>query len=141
MIRARFFVAGEPATQGSKRIVQPKGHRRPMLIEVSQKLPAWRTAVGAEAIQARARLGRQLTGPLTLKACFYLRRPKRPKSSYPRLDCDKLARGLLDGICENGGLIEDDSQFVKIEIEKRYAETWTGQNGQMTGCDVEIRDA
>ncbi len=27
MIRARFFVAGTPATQGSKRIAQPKRHR------------------------------------------------------------------------------------------------------------------
>lgn len=130
----RFFVAGDPATQGSKRIVQPKGHRRPVLLEVSKTLPAWRAAIGAEAMQARARLGRRLTGPLVIRAIFLLRRPKRPRYPYPRLDCDKLTRGLLDGICENGGLVENDAQFVRIEIEKRYTE-------REPGCAVEIADA
>lgn len=134
MIRARFFVAGEPATQGSKRIVQPKGHRRPMLIEVSKKLEPWRAAVMADAMIARQRLSATLKQPLAVFATFWFTRPKRPARPYPTLDIDKLQRALFDGLTE-GGLIADDSWIVDVQITKRWCE-----KGKLPGCDVTVSD-
>lgn len=134
MIRARFFVAGEPATQGSKRIVQPKGHRRPMLLEVSKKLGPWRAAVQAGAMVARQRLGTTLKQPVAVCATFWCKRPKRPARPYPVLDLDKLQRALFDGLVE-GGLIVDDSWIVDVIATKRWCE-----KGIVPGCDVMVTD-
>lgn len=136
MIRARFFVAGEPTTQGSKRIVQPKGHRRAILIEMTaHKLALWREAIAGEAIRARMHLGCTLTGPLRLEAGFRCWKPKRPVNSYPRLDLDKLARALLDGLCTDGLLAGNDAQFTTLVLRKRYV-----AGSEEPGCSVVIED-
>lgn len=133
MIRARFFVAGEPATQGSKRIVQPKGHRRPMLIEqTTKKLAPWRTAIEAEALIARQRFSGPLTEPLTVSTTFYFRRPKKPARPYPRHDLDKLMRAVGDGLVR-GQLLTDDRQIVAWTASKRWTEDLT-----QVGCAVTV---
>lgn len=132
MIRARFFVAGDPAPQGSKRIVQPKGHRRPLLLEMSKKLPAWRKAVAAEALAERQRLGATITVPVTLTLDFWLKRPQRPKNPYPSVDLDKLCRACCDGLVA-GQLLADDRLVVHLNAYKGWADEG--------GCSVEIQDA
>jgi Holliday junction resolvase RusA-like endonuclease len=133
MIRARFFVAGHPATQGSKRIVQPKGHRRPMLIEQTSKtLKPWRTAVAAFSVIEHASLG-QLDGPLAVHLLFSLKRPKKPSRPYPTADVDKLARAVLDALV-HGGLVKDDSQVVQLDATKRWA------IDEEVGCMICIED-
>lgn len=132
MIRARFFVAGEPATQGSKRIVQPKGHRRPIMIEVSKKLGPWRAAVAAEALTARQSLGETLTGPVALTLAFVLRAPKRKRHLYPSLDLDKLVRGVGDALV-HGKLLADDRQIIQLSANKLWSTPTQGP-----GCLVTI---
>lgn len=134
MIRARFFVAGDPAPQGSKRIVQPKGHRRPLLLEMSKKLPAWRAAVAAEAMLARQRYG-TLTGPLALLATFTFTRPKRPAHAYPTVDLDKILRSTNDALV-HGGLVADDRQVVSIVASKAWCVDDT-----KAGCAITVSDA
>lgn len=129
----RFFVAGDPATQGSKRIVQPRGARRPRLIEVSKRLGPWRTAIASEALVARQRLGRTLIEPLAVALAFYCRRPKRPRRPYPTLDVDKLARACCDGLTE-GGLVRDDSQIIALTATKEWST-------EKTGCQVMVKVA
>lgn len=130
----QFFVAGDPATQGSKRIVQPKGHRRPRLLEVtSKRLAPWRTATEAEAFIARQRLGRTLVEPVAVALAFYCTRPKRPRRPYPRLDLDKLVRAVGDGLMR-GSLLRDDSQIVALTATKEWSTT-------RSGCQVMVKAA
>lgn len=141
MIRARFFVAGTVAPQGSKSLATKdrRGRRlaNPRMYDASKKLGPWRAAVAAEAFVARQKLGKQLTGPLVIEATFYLLRPKKPTRSYPGVDADKATRALLDGIATDGTLVANDSQFTTLQIRKR----WTGATiGHTAGCDVVISD-
>ena len=135
MIRARFFVAGTPATQGSKRIVQPKGHRRPMLLEqTSKKLGPWRAAVEAEAMQARQRCGTINKGVL-VTLLFVFKRPKRPANDYPTADLDKLCRAAFDALVR-GRLLADDRHIRKLVASKDWNDFGGG-----SGLHVEISDA
>jgi Holliday junction resolvase RusA-like endonuclease len=132
MILARFFVAGTPATQGSKRIVQPKGHRRPLLLEMSKKLPAWRTAVAAEAFVQRVQLGATLDEPLTVSLSFYFLRPKKPTRPFPRPDLDKLVRAVGDSLVQ-GQLLADDCLIVSCTAQKRWTDDPT-----RVGCAITV---
>jgi len=134
MIRARFFVLGTPAPQGSKRIVQPKGHRRPLLLETSKRLGPWRKAVAAEASIQKLGCG-TLTGPLELIACFTFARPKRPANPYPSLDLDKLVRAVGDALV-HGKLLADDRQIVLILASKAWSES-----PLLLGCSITLSDA
>ena len=63
-----------------------------------------------------------------IRAIFYLKYPKStPKKNlieraYHRKkpDADNLLKGLLDGL-EQAGVIENDSQFFRIEVQKLYS--------------------
>lgn len=132
MIRARFFVAGTPTTQGSKRIVQPKGHRRPMLLEqTSKKLGPWRAAVEAGAMLARQRCG-TVVGPVTVSLSFYFAPPKRARNCYPSPDLDKLVRAVFDGLVR-GQLLGDDRQVIAVTAQK----AWASDPGRV-GCAVTV---
>jgi Holliday junction resolvase RusA-like endonuclease len=70
-----------------------------------------------------------------IDATFYLKRPKKPLHPYPtRFDADKGARALLDGLCTDGGIAVNDSQFTTLKIRKRWVE------GPLVGCQVLIAD-
>lgn len=116
-------VYGDPAPQGSKRIV--RGNR---LIEASgEKLKRWRRAI-AEECQATRQENPEVffTDAVSVLVRFYLPRPKsvsekkRPQPTVPP-DLDKLCRGLLDGIGQSEVIWGDDSQVVKLTAEKTYA--------------------
>lgn len=116
------WVSGAPAPQGSKRHV---GHGR--MVESSQQLPDWRTAV---ALQVRAAMragnhpGFTRTQPVGLRLEYRLRRPesapKRVRLPVRRPDLDKLIRATLDAlsVC---GLIADDAQVWTLQVRKVYA--------------------
>lgn len=128
----RIFVeiTGEPAPQGSKKIIQGR------LVEASKKLKPWRKAV-AEACKAT---GNQnlLLGPIEVQVIFFLTRPPSVKQSKRALpivppDTDKLARALLDGIGDSGVIWGDDSQVVRLIASKEYADN------RKAGAEVTIR--
>ena len=129
MIRARFFVPGTPAPQGSKNIYRG----RP--VESSKRLPAWRAAIEAEACVAHRRIGYSLAGPLRLDCTFWFKRPKKPAHYYPSIDLDKLTRAVGDAL-QKSGLIINDSQLSTLgNIRKR----WT-LAGDRTGALITLLD-
>lgn len=116
-------VFGDPAPQGSKRIV--RGNR---LIEAAgEKLKRWRRDIAAECQRARQdNPDVFFTDAVEVTVTFYLPRPKtvtETKRPYPTVppDLDKLCRGLLDGIGQSEVIWGDDSQVVRLLAEKKYA--------------------
>jgi len=130
-------VTGEPAPQGSKRHV---GGGR--MVEASDMLPDWRTAV---ALQVRTEMhrvgmvGAVMHQPVVVALSFRLRRPH----SLPRKvvhharkpDLDKLARSTLDALTISG-LLHDDGQVCRLTASKRYAKP-----GEATGAEVVVLPA
>jgi Holliday junction resolvase RusA-like endonuclease len=116
-------VYGDPAPQGSKRIV--RGNR---LIEAAgEKLKRWRKEIAKECQTARQDNPEVFfTDAVFVHVRFHLPRPKtvseskRPKPIVPP-DLDKLCRGLLDGIGQSEVIWGDDSQVVKLLAEKVYS--------------------
>lgn len=121
-----FWVDGIPAPQGSKKHV---GNGR--LIESSKALPAWRKAVTEAARQAHTET--PIDRPVTVRADFFMPRPKRPRFDVPATapDLDKLQRAIGDGM-EQGGLLANDSRIVQWVATKHY--------GERTGCQVTVFD-
>lgn len=117
-----FTVYGEPAPQGSKRVINGR------LVEASKKVKPWRAAVKAAyqmAVQETAD-GSVFDGPVFVEAIYYLDRPasvtkkKRPFPAVPP-DLDKLDRGLFDALTE-AGVWKDDALVVKSHTRKLYAD-------------------
>jgi len=123
-----FEVFGDPAPQGSKRVIRGR------VIEASKKLKPWRLAI-AKAVEATLPAEHNIIlGPVKVEVDFYLPRPasiKQNKRAYPIVppDVDKLARGLLDGLnqgedgkANTGRLWADDSVVVELIARKFYAD-------------------
>jgi len=116
-----IVVRGTPAPQGSKRHV---GGGR--MIEMSKAVGPWR-----EAVRSQCQLRMEKSGlipaldAVAVEIDFYMPRPKStPKRVlWPakRPDIDKLARAVLDGLTEGGAWL-DDSQVVRLRVEKHYAD-------------------
>ncbi|MDO5730799.1 RusA family crossover junction endodeoxyribonuclease [Corynebacterium sphenisci] len=130
-----MFVPGTPAPQGSKKAMMPPRGHRPVLVESSTRLPAWRQAV---ALIARTRCPQPATGPVALEVEFVMPRTRamRDRPAPPmvqRPDVDKLLRAVLDGL--TGPAFPDDSQVVRLTATKRRAAP-----GEPTGAHITIKD-
>lgn len=122
-----FFVAGRPATAGSKRgFVNPKTGRV-IITDDNRKGVDWRNNV--RAVCKEVFHGDPLTTPLRLELTFFFDRPKghygvkglRPSApSHPavRPDVLKLARAVEDAL--TGILYKDDSLIVEEVLRKVY---------------------
>lgn len=115
----KFFVAGRPAPQGSKRHVG-----NGIMVESSKAVAPWRTTVAWHASQHH--IGAPFDGPLVVRLEFVMPRPTSlpKKKATPRHtkrpDIDKLARAMNDAM--SGVVWRDDSQIVDQHVSKRYAE-------------------
>lgn len=58
--------------------------------------------------------------PLSLKAIFYLKKPKSVKRSFPSVkpDIDNICKKIMD--CGNAILWMDDALICKMNAEKKY---------------------
>ena len=126
-----FFIAGEPAPQGSKtgRVV----NGRVVMWESSSKVKPWRAAVTVITKQEMAKQKMPtFTEPIELCLSFYLPRPKSVKREFPSVkpDLDKLIRSTCDGL-KTGGLYTDDALIIAITATKQYAPI-----GMEAGCNV-----
>lgn len=129
-----FWVAGNPATQGSK----SPGRGGIGFHESDKKLPAWRKAVE----EAGKMVANQLDGvpydfPLRARLDVFLPAPKRSKfGKYPagKPDLDKLQRAVGDGLTASG-LIKDDSRVVVWRARKHWAVEGTGP-----GARIQLED-
>lgn len=122
-----FTVHGTPAPAGSKRAFFRGG--RAIVVDANKKARPWKDQVAQVAGDFMG--GRPLlAGPLELRLCFYVKRPKahmnaagRAKPSAPwfpttKPDVLKLARGVEDAL--SGVIYFDDAQIVTEVLEKRY---------------------
>jgi crossover junction endodeoxyribonuclease RusA len=128
----KFWVGGIPVPQGSKRIVQPPGVKRTLLIDVNGKqLRAWRDTVARAALVHLDDWTEVV--PIYLYLEFHLPRGKTVTRLRPhvRPDLDKLCRAVLDSL--SGIAYRDDSQVVHITASKLYA----GAEGP--GVDIEVQ--
>jgi Holliday junction resolvase RusA-like endonuclease len=126
-----FFIAGEPAPQGSKtgRVV----NGRVVMWESSAKVKPWRAAVHSTTqLEKERKKWETITDPIELCLSFYLPRPKSVKREFPSVkpDLDKLIRSTCDGL-KTGGLYEDDALIIAITATKQYAPV-----GIEAGCHV-----
>lgn len=126
-----FFIAGEPAPQGSKtgRVV----NGRVVMWESSAKVKPWRIAVTKKTAQHMSwKTLNPINDPIELCLSFYLPRPKSVKREFPSVkpDLDKLIRSTCDGL-KTGGLYTDDALIIAITATKQYAPV-----GMEPGCQV-----
>lgn len=115
----QFTVIGDPAPQGSKKLVG-----NGIMVESSKKVKPWRQDVafaGREAMQGRE----PLDGPLMASIVFTVRKPaSAPKKRrvYPnrKPDLDKLLRSTMDALV-TAGVIADDSRVVEFtQVAKAF---------------------
>jgi Holliday junction resolvase RusA-like endonuclease len=118
-----FFAPGVPAPQGSKKHV---GGGR--MVEVSKKkLDPWRLAVKKALVTQKPAGMLPMDGPLLCAVEFWLPRPTthpKTKVTHPvgPPDVDKLGRGALDPLTQNG-VIHDDSRIIDLFSCKRFVPT------------------
>jgi Holliday junction resolvase RusA-like endonuclease len=140
-------VYGEPAPQGSKRLLN-KGNasRTAVIVDNSPGLAPWRSDVinaAKLALEDPFLPGYRhppLLGPIIAKMVFSLRRPKTVKFSkrpYPTTfpDLSKLCRGTEDAL-RASGVIGDDSLIVEYT---RLAKVYCGEDPEALetpGCYI-----
>jgi Holliday junction resolvase RusA-like endonuclease len=123
-----FVVFGTARPQGStttwnKRDPRTGDYKPAITHHNRESLMQWRADIRA-AIQQQAPQFRTalITGPVAVRAVFYLLKPPSvpKKRVFPIVvpDCDKLARGLNDAI--ESVLIRNDSQIVHLDLWKVY---------------------
>lgn len=134
-----LVVNGDPAAQGSKRLIRTRRGRTVML-EQSRKVHPWRSVVAAEA---RRIGGRMMDGDIAMVVQFRFVRPRSHfkkdgllRSSAPArpgyADCDKLARAVCDAL--TGICYRDDRQVTAIAVERIWAKDGEGPGADITMC-------
>lgn len=132
-------VAGLPAPQGSKRAMIHRSTGKPVLIESSKSLPAWRDSVTTAAIIAPGRPLEPWDGPLELDMVFtvarprghygsgrngHLVRPGAPARPHTKPDLSKLARAVEDSLTV-ARVWTDDARIVEY---RRLAKVYVGED-------------
>lgn len=130
-------VYGDPVQKGSMKCIGDRFQGRGgfggkhQLVDVRAKaLRPWMKLLTDAAEQLlRVNAGVVLQGPVAVAVTFTIERPKtvplreRPwPSSRSAGDIDKHARSILDALTQSG-LIEDDSQVVKLTAVEAYPDT------------------
>lgn len=130
-MRVEFRVDGVPAPQGSKTAYR-RGPRV-ILVESSDRLPAWRDTVTlvAKGVK-RPEAWLDTATPLEAVYRFRLPRPKTVKRPLPTVkpDLDKLTRAIGDALTD-ARVYGDDAQVVRLTVEKTYG---------TPGVEIEIKD-
>lgn len=128
----RIVVHGAPATQGSKKgFIRGK---KVVLVEMDDKLPAWRAAVEAAARLATGPNWATWDGAVSVSGTIQLRKPattKYPDSPAGAPDLDKLQRAIGDALTKSG-VIKDDARIVHWDIRKVWADNVPGADLTIT---------
>lgn len=117
----RFFVAGTPIPQGSKK-AYVVGRRAVIVDDNDAVLKPWRAEIKAAAIEAWGGRPPMRDEPLVVTADFGIPRPKTVRRPRPHVkpDVDKYLRAVMDALTD-AGVWGDDGQVVKAVPEKQYA--------------------
>lgn len=144
----RFYAAGIPAPQGSKRGFSQMGTTRVQLVESSKNVKPWREEVRRAAVDAMTIHEWVAPEAVRVGLTFWMPRPKsHPKTrrTIPstRPDLDKLIRAVGDALTSSGA-VRDDSTIVKISASKAYIHPdnlrWDGEP-ILPGVDIHIQEA
>ena len=119
MTIAEFGVEGRPETKGSAKAFRSKSTGKVIVVNDNARCKAWQTAVAWKARLAM-RSAPPTPAPVEVAVTFRVARPKKTKLAAPRLDLDKLARALLDGM--TGVVYVDDKQVVRLVAVKEWGE-------------------
>lgn len=118
-------VYGTPAPKGSRTLGTRRDgshYTRP----AASGEHAWVQAVARQAQWTASQL-EPPRPPYRVELCFYLARPKTPAHEHPsKVDVDKLARAVLDGLVQ-GRLLTDDRHVVELAARKGWAGTPAGE--------------
>jgi Holliday junction resolvase RusA-like endonuclease len=134
-----FVVAGRPAPQGSKRLLN---RRSGVMVEQSKRVAPWRSDVRSAAQNYLP--GDWLrSGPISLSLLFFFARPKAhfntkgelkptaPKHLLTRVgDIDKLCRAALDSM--SSIVYDDDAQVVMMSVRRVYVDPPDGERMVVT---------
>jgi Holliday junction resolvase RusA-like endonuclease len=114
-----FTVHALPIAQPRARATAINGMARMYEAKKSHAIHDFKASVRKAGTDAYK--GPPLEGPLAVTMLFLFssktKRERKPKDTKP--DCDNLAKGVLDSL--NGLLYRDDSQVMKLAIEKWHA--------------------
>jgi crossover junction endodeoxyribonuclease RusA len=135
MTELKFFVAGQPVSQGSMKCVGARGGFHQLIASNKDTLNPWRELVQARAEHAAAY--RQWV-PLDCAEARLVFRFDRPQSHYrtgrfadllrddaplypaTAIDVDKAIRAIFDALT-NARVVTDDAVIVTVTAAKRYA--------------------
>lgn len=126
MTSLHIVAYGRPASQGSKKAF--KRGRKIVMVEMDDKLPAWRAAVEGAARAAAGMRWRTIDGPVSIAGEIRLPKPgttKFPDSPASTPDLDKLQRAIGDALTKSK-VIKDDARIVHWNIRKVWAESLSG---------------
>ena len=132
MTSLHIVVHGTPAAQGSKKAFI-RG-RKVNMVEMNEKLPAWRAAVEAAARLAAGPAWKPIDGPVKVSGTIQLRKPKStkfPTAPAGAPDLDKLQRAIGDALTKSK-VIKDDARIVHWDIRKTWADNMPGANLTIT---------
>lgn len=122
----KIVAYGLPGAQGSKKFVGTTKSGKGIMVENSDKVKPWRTAVATAAEAELYRLGRPapLDQPLRVTMVFTFLRPasvKRSKRSHPSVtpDLSKIVRSTEDALTQ-AGVWRDDCLVVQLLAAKYY---------------------
>lgn len=145
MTELRFFVAGQPVSQGSMKCIGNRGGFHQLVASNKDALNTWRELVQARAQHAATYRQWQPLDCAEVRLIFRFDRPqnhyrtgryaaelKPDAPQYPTVppDWDKLARAISDALTM-AHVITDDAVIVTGTVAKRYCEP-----GQQGGCNV-----
>ncbi len=124
-IPARMTVYGTIAAKGSRTVGVRRDGRAYTRPASSKEIP-WTDAVAKQAMWLRGQVEAPAP-PYAVELAFYFPRPGRAAHTWPsRLDVDKAARAVLDGLVR-GGLLADDRHVTELRASKRWAATAGGE--------------
>ena len=136
--RLHFYVAGQPAPQGSKRHLG-----RGVLVESSKNVGPWREriAIAAHNFATQFAVNHPAVLPfhdqgLAVGLQFVMPRPAatpktRTPSAVKRPDLDKLSRAVFDAL--TGIILADDAAIIELHAFKRLAEI-----GESPGVHISV---
>ncbi len=134
---------GEPAPQGSKRVIsRGDASRAAVIVEANKRTAPWRSDVITAARSSLPEGHVPWDGPVVARMVFCFWRPKtvpyskRPfPSTNPPGDLCKLARSTEDAL-KAAGVFKDDSRIVEYT---RLAKVYVGEDPESldsTGCFI-----
>lgn len=136
-----FWVSGEPKGQPRPRAFARKMGNGKFCARVfdAGTAEAWKGCIAAAAAQHKPT--EPIAGPVRLRICFYIQRPKghytagkierglretAPHYHTGKPDADNLAKAVMDALTQCGWFWGDDAQVAVLTAAKIYADSGTG---------------